>query len=155
MPMMAKTMDSLSRDSCAALAAGMSYGKYMATKITEPQLATKEITGVNPPGLSGQQARPYCIRCGKLIPSDTKQRLYCGTTCRNLTSAERAHEKYLKKIGSRGPMGRACPVCGTEFATTDRRKATCSPICAKAARSERMRKYQEQKRAKEKAEYGI
>ena len=116
-PAMAKVIDNLSRDSCAALAAGMSYGKYMATKGSASQLKAEEITGVNPPGLSGQQARPYCVHCGKLIPTDTKQRLYCGAMCRSLAYAERAHAKYLKKVGSRGSVARICPVCGTEGIT--------------------------------------
>lgn len=140
---MAKTMDNLSRDSCAALAAGMSYGKYMAAKNAGTVPAHP---CANPPELVGQQKRLFCVRCGNPIPDHTRQRLYCGDACRKLGTSERAREKYLIKIGSHGPKLNTCPVCGKEYMMTDRRKTTCSPICSKVARSERVKKYQEQKR---------
>lgn len=143
---MAKTMDNLTRDSCAALAAGMSYGKYMAAKHAAPQLPAKELPGVNPTELTGQQARPFCVRCGNPIPLKSRQRLYCGDACRKLGTSERAREKYLIRTGSQGPKLSTCPVCGKEYMMTDLRRTTCSPICSKVARSERVKRYQEQKR---------
>lgn len=152
---MAKQMDNLSRDSCAALAAGMSYGKYMVMKESGKSPMAREENRTNPPETNGQQKRLFCVRCGKPVPDNTRQRLYCGDECRKLATAERAREKYLKKIGVYGPSVNTCPVCGTAFSTTDRRKTFCSPTCFKAARSERVQKCRENKRAKENAENGI
>ena len=152
---MAKQMDNLSQDSCAALAAGMSYGKYMVMKESGKIPVSGKEKRANPPEITGQQKRLYCIRCGEPVPDNTRQRLYCGDECRKLATAERAHEKYLQRIGSPRPMVRTCPVCGKDYSTTDRRKLTCSPICSRVARSERVKKYQKKISAKENAENGV
>ena len=137
-------MDNLAKDAAAARAAGMSYGQYMAAK---ERTSEQEVMQ----SASGRDEQLFCTHCGKPISDHTRQRLYCGEECRRLETLKRAHEKYLKKTGLQEAVARACPVCGSTFATTDRRRITCSPICSKVARSQRIKKYQEEKRTKESA----
>lgn len=148
-------MDNLAKDAAAALAAGMSYGQYMAMKEAGKVPAVQDAKRGNPDQITGQQKRLFCIHCGKPIPDNTRQRLYCGEVCRKLVTSERAQEKYRRKVGAPASTARICPICGAEFFSTDRRKIMCSPVCSKAARSERVKRYQEQKRAKENANHGI
>lgn len=134
---------------------GVQYGRWKAAKDAGILNRPAEAKPINPPKTNGQQKRLFCVRCGKPVPDNTRQRLYCGDECRKLATAERAREKYLKKIGVHGPSVNTCSVCGTAFSTTDRRKTFCSPTCFKVARSERVQKCRDNKRAKENAENGI
>ena len=134
---------------------GVHYGAWRAAKDAGLLGKPAEKRPSNPPDLTGQQKRLFCIRCGKPVPDNTQQRLYCGGECRALMNAERAHEKYLKRVAPQGPAVRACLVCGMEFSTTDRRRTACSPICAKVAGSERSRRSKEKKLAMEIAGNGV
>lgn len=50
---MAKTADNLTLDACAARAAGMSYGKYMAAKCAGTLPSVPEVKDSNPPEYVG------------------------------------------------------------------------------------------------------
>ena len=71
---MAKNMDKLSQDAAAALAAGMTYGKYMAMK--KPIIVEK--VPVQPTGY-----KHTCLNCGKefYVPYRYLTK-YCGRRCR-------------------------------------------------------------------------
>ena len=112
-------MDKLSQDSCDALKAGMSYGKYMAmkgsTKVTRPTPAPTGYYHV-------------CQHCGKefYVP-DKKPRKFCGDRCRELSY-------YVPKIKT---AHRICPICGKEFVTTKKQQKYCGEHCAKFAKSQK------------------
>lgn len=80
-------MDNLSRDSTAALKAGMSYGMWKAlhphTKREAEQTAEDE---------------RLCQRCGKPIPKGSrKERKYCSDKCKQAADKARYGNKYRKE----------------------------------------------------------
>lgn len=67
-------MDQLSKDAAAARKAGLTYGKYMATKYKpeeKPKPKQKKKTAEG----------PKCVLCGMLIPPNTHRRRYCSAAC--------------------------------------------------------------------------
>lgn len=82
-----QTIDRLAEDAKAALAAGMSYGKYKALKRenllpqTFPTTATAESDLV-------------CAICGK--PISLRKRKYCGPECADV-ARNRQHQLIKKK----------------------------------------------------------
>lgn len=74
-------MDQLARDAMAARKAGMTYGKYMATK---PQPESPE----RYPKKKKKETAPRCVNCDMLIPPACKSRKYCCSEC-----AEEARRK--------------------------------------------------------------
>jgi hypothetical protein len=89
-----KPMDKLSRDSCDALAHGMSYGKWMAIKppVDIVPIKTKD------------KVERTCERCGKIFYRNDKVRVkYCSPECkwdayleRTNEHRQRNREKYLE-----------------------------------------------------------
>ena len=80
-------MDQLSKDAAAARRAGLSYGRYMATKY-QPQEKPK------PKAKKKKEEGPKCVLCGTPIPPYSQRRLYCSAAC-----ADRAVTlRELKKV---------------------------------------------------------
>lgn len=70
-------MDQLSKDAVAAQKAGLSYGRYMATK---PQKAP----AVRYPKKEKKIDEGYrCVNCGMLIPAGVRSKKYCSPECAN------------------------------------------------------------------------
>lgn len=114
---MKEDMDKLSQDSCDAIKAGMSYGKYMAmkgsAKVTRPTPAPTGYYHV-------------CQHCGKeFYVEDRKTRKFCSDRCRQLSY-------YVPKIKT---ATKVCPTCGKEFVTTKKHQKYCGEFCAKVAKS--------------------
>lgn len=81
-----KEMDKLAYENHLALAAGMSYGKWKAMQ--DPVKIEKK------PGPFKIQTR-ICAYCGcEYVPTNNRNRAYCGARCRKLRNAEMAAEKY-------------------------------------------------------------
>lgn len=79
-------MDRLAMAASAALAAGMSYGKWKALNPNwEPP---KE----KPP----EKIKGYCKCCGTPIPADSKRFKYCSDECADKRSAELYRERHPK-----------------------------------------------------------
>ena len=111
-------MDKLSRDSCDAIKAGMSYGQYMAMKGSS--VATRST-----PAPTGY--RHVCQFCGKeFYVQDKSPRKFCNDYCRQ-------NSYYVPKIRN---YEKACEVCGKEFTTTKKQQKYCSEHCAKFAKSQ-------------------
>lgn len=85
-------MDKLSQDAAAALAAGMTYGKWKAKQpvkqIEAPAVAEEE----------KPQYRHVCEYCGKefFIKTNRKQKYCCKDCCREAYN-KRARERYIPK----------------------------------------------------------
>lgn len=77
--------EKLAQDAAAALAAGMTYGKYMAMKHSENKPVPK------PP----QQFTAVCKCCGKGFIKDRFHLKYCSYECREKYSEIRKRE-YIK-----------------------------------------------------------
>lgn len=78
-----KQPDRLSQDASAALAAGMSYGKYMAAK--EPVKVTM-------PARSGiWRTCPYCGK--EFVRYDKMRQIYCGFRCQRAAQDAREYER--------------------------------------------------------------
>ena len=67
-----KEPDKLARDAAAALAAGMSYGKWKA--LQDNPVPQKKVDGI-PEGWKA------CKRCGKLFKPKAKTQKYCEALC--------------------------------------------------------------------------
>ena len=130
-----KKMDKLSQDSCDALEAGMSYGKYMAmkgpTKVTPPEPTE--------PNRICQQSEPtepnrICQQCGKsfYVP-DNRKKKFCSDRCRELSY-------YEPKIKT---FKRICPICNKEFVTTKAQQKYCGDFCARVAKTQMIREWKE------------
>lgn len=120
-----KEMDKLSQDSCDALKAGMSYGKYMAMK------GTAKVTRPTPAPTGYYHV---CQHCGKEFYTDTRQpRKFCSDRCRELSY-------YVPKIKT---ATKVCPTCGKEFVTTKKHQKYCDEFCAKVGKSQKMREWRE------------
>lgn len=120
-----KKMDQLTQDAVAAHKAGMSYGKYMATK--------------NPPTIvrKPEDYKHTCAFCGKEFYSKTKAvRKYCSDKCRQDYYYRTKHELIVK----------TCPICGKEFAAETNWNKYCGEFCANVAQAQRSREYQQRKK---------
>lgn len=135
-----KKIDKLSRDSTAAIAAGMSYGKYMAMKNTT--------FFVKPPEDEIDEYAEYrhtCLNCGKEFISETRlPRKYCSDYCR--------YEYYTKKKSLEYPQKKTCPICGKEFTAETFRNKYCNPFCSKVGHGQRNKEYRLRKA--EEADHG-
>ena len=84
-----KEPDKLAQDAAAALAAGMSYGKWKA--LQENPLPKKKTDGI-PDGWK------VCKRCGKPFKSKAKNQSYCEYTCQREAAEERRKAKHLEEM---------------------------------------------------------
>ena len=82
---------------------GVHYGRWKAAKdagLLRRPVAKKP---VNPPEITGQQKRHFCVRCGEMVPDNTRQRLYCSKECAKRAQAEQVLRAYhRKKSGKEG-----------------------------------------------------
>ena len=80
-----KEPDKLAQDAAAALAAGMSYGKWKALQCN----STAKVEQSVPDGWL------VCNYCGKAFKPKTKRKqLYCEPVCQAAASRERCRENY-------------------------------------------------------------
>ena len=90
---MRKQIDNLTRDAMAALACGMSYGKYMASRTGRTTPAGRSecpvITVVNEPGEIA-----ICRGCGKAFTRKREGHIYCSDRCGSRT---RERERRMKE----------------------------------------------------------
>lgn len=77
--------DQLAEDATAALALGMSYGKYKA-------LQRENMLPTNKTPIPKEPQRPQCMICGQPMPMAGCRRKYCGPAC-----ADIAHERQLQE----------------------------------------------------------
>lgn len=107
-------MDQLTRDAIAAQKAGLSYGRYMATKEQKPSAvrypkkqAQKKVTDPSSPAapqnddLVVQSADPRCKLCGEPVPRDYKGRKYCSAAC-----ADEARRQQVREHNHRARAAR-------------------------------------------------
>lgn len=87
-------LDKLSQDAAAALAAGMTYGKWKGlqherSKNKDLQSRKKEITENDT-----QEGWCICKHCGKpFLPKDKRKKKYCDDPCRVAEYQKRNREK--------------------------------------------------------------
>ena len=81
-----KEMDNLAKDAAAALAAGMSYGKWKAIHGDTKDAQEEE---------SAQEGWRICQQCGRPFkPKSRRQQKYCDSVCQQDAQYERDREKY-------------------------------------------------------------
>lgn len=98
-----KELDNLSRCANEALAAGMTYGKYMAQKAYQEQKKQPQIL------LPGWKT---CPQCGKRFFPNHGKRIYCSDLCGQNARQTARNEKRAKD----NPIQpKICAVCGKEF----------------------------------------
>lgn len=83
-----KEMDNLAKDAAAALAAGMSYGKW---KALQENPVPKKKTGELPEGWK------LCKRCGKPFKA-RKTQVYCEYSCQREEAVENDREKHNERM---------------------------------------------------------
>ena len=83
-----KEMDKLALDAAAALAAGMSYGKWKALQgIKVPE---KKVEGI-PEGWKA------CKHCGKPFKPNRASQLYCEIECQRAVAKEKDREQHNER----------------------------------------------------------
>ena len=98
-------MDQLAKDAIAAQKAGMSYGKYMATKRQPaPEVQKKKKTikkkadAKSEEGVKADGAdQKLCQMCGEPIPAGVKNRKYCSHECAGRAREQQASESKRRK----------------------------------------------------------
>lgn len=86
-----KEMDNLAKDAAAALAAGMSYGKW---KALQENPVVEEKNEDSPKGWK------VCPRCGKSFKPNkwgSGRQIYCDVGCQMEANAERNRERNLER----------------------------------------------------------
>lgn len=126
-----KEIDRLTQENAAALAAGMSYGKWKARQYV-PQAAAKAPTVA---GEEKPQYRHVCEYCGKeFFIKSKRQQKYCCYDCRYEADNKRLREK------NNVPYRHVCEYCGTEFViNTKRQQKYCCEECRQQAHRQQMR----------------
>lgn len=158
--------DQLARDAAAALAAGLTYGKYMAIKENRDPVHDEPLPGeeklicekCGQPFFRANKRlvkkckacregrtlyRKVCPFCGKEFTCKNGQRIYCDQTCKEKSDGKRWREKMLKE---RGSNIQNCAKCGKEFESINRR-IYCSEECRVKVAAERSHKQWEDRLA--------
>lgn len=130
----------------AALAEGLSYGKYMAKYNYDPP-CLKSLSEGNYGGDNGkettQKEQPkeilkVCPQCGKEFL--TIRRIYCSTDCQQEHNAEYNKRAYIKRKLERGD--RYCVMCMKVIPVERRASAkTCSDKCSEWMKKKRWSEY--------------
>lgn len=123
-------MDRLSRDACAALEAGMSYGKW---KAMHPYTGTYEPAAEQ----EAKWKQVKCKQCGKefLRPSGKSNQLYCSEQCR-VAANDKARAERRKKETTY-----VCIVCGADFKFKRFAKYCCRECYQEGQRQNAKRRY--------------
>ena len=83
-----REMDNLAKDAAAALAAGMSYGKW---KALQENPVHKKKTDEIPEGWKA------CIRCGKPFKPKAITQKYCEIACQREVAMEKDRERHNER----------------------------------------------------------
>ena len=86
-----KEMDNLAKDAAAALAAGMSYGKWKAMQDNPVVIEKKEVLR------EGWKVCPVCGKKFKLNKYGSRQ-IYCEIGCQKKAQYERTKEKEVQRV---------------------------------------------------------
>lgn len=117
-----KELDNLTRCSNEALAAGMTYGKYMAMKYEQEQVPKVKA----PKPLPGWRV---CRHCGKKFYASHGNRQYCSDICSANAHYKMQRDKITKNQKLIPP--KICATCGKEFipSKNDKRIKYCGNEC--------------------------
>lgn len=145
-------LDQLTKDSIAAQKAGMSYGKYMASRYRQPVVETD----VKP-----ETQKRVCPTCGKEISKYANgNRRYCSEYClyegRKEATLARYHAKKAEANADHERPKRVCLVCGKDIPKhMHGSNRYCSPECKhereKAVNRAKWAKNKDQNNAKRRA----
>ena len=86
-----KVLDNIDKDSiqCMKDGFGVHYGRWKAAQVPVKVEPKKSKIGIE---------TSICAYCGcEFIPSDNRNRKYCGARCRKLRNLECATEKYYRQ----------------------------------------------------------
>ena len=86
-----KEMDNLAKDAAAALAAGMSYGKWKAMQDRPVVIEKKEETP------DGWKVCPHCGTSYKPNKWGSGRQIYCDVTCQKAAQSIRRSEKNAER----------------------------------------------------------
>lgn len=114
-----KELDQITLDSIAAEKAGLSYGRYIALYKTNHQI----------PQAHGKRI-VNCLHCGaKIIRYDKRDSKFCSVSCREKHYYSQKHSADAKLANPDNIPVKICPICQTEFITSDKRKKYCGRTC--------------------------
>lgn len=136
-----KQMDRLSRESCEALAMGMTYGQYKAWQkergLGEPANPRSPLF-INPE----EKLELVCEVCGQKFKTKTKHRKYCSAECKGKVDRDRQREKRQQPTDLAAP--RICEACGKEITNRPGARKFCSVQCCRRASGSTYRKRQKE-----------
>lgn len=131
-----KELDRLTQENAAALAAGMSYGKWKVKQ------ALGQVVSPVPypaPAVAAQEKQPYthiCEYCGTEYYTSRSRSKYCCEGCRREAVNQRERER--RNV----PYHHICEYCGKEFViNTKRRQRYCGEECRELAHLLQMREH--------------
>ena len=93
-------MDNLAKDAAAALASGMSYGKYMALHykpVEKKPAPKKEEPAQKPVPKKESEGDKVCKICGASFIAARPHQVCCGTACSQENSRRESVEWHRKK----------------------------------------------------------
>lgn len=124
-------IDRLTQENAAALAAGMSYGKWKAKQYVAQAAAKSPAVAETP------QYRHVCEYCGQeFFIKAKRQQKYCCEECRREASYQREREK------NNVPCQHVCEYCGQEFViNTKRKQRFCCEECRQQAHRQQVREH--------------
>lgn len=101
-----REMDNLAKDAAAALAAGMSYGKYMALhyKPVPNKPAPKKET----PKKEVPKGGRVCVICGEIFYTKLHHQLCCGKECSKENGRRKAREYQRLRYAERKAKNAEC-----------------------------------------------
>lgn len=145
------TEDRLSLIVSAALAEGLSYGKYMQKYNYDPPCLKNPPPRASPAKSCAPVRKSFppkvCRHCGIAFTPHHNSQRYCTPKCQQAHKQELYRRRYAAK---KDTQERFCVVCGTPLPpNTKSQVITCSPDCSVIRR--RTRKLQAEHSRKEKA----
>lgn len=170
--------DQLDIDSTAAIEAGMSYGKYMATKkpvrIEKPKPEGKRFVCKCCGEVfyrSANYAYQFCSEgcrdkwqdikdredktvakcaiCGNVFIPRSVNSKYCSDDCRTAAQYESTRKTNQKRKEAKVIPPRNCTYCGKEFTPKTLRIHYCGDFCRQMAHNDRQRESKRKKREQE------
>lgn len=102
-----REMDNLAKDAAAALAAGMSYGRYMALRY-KPPVRERPSTKKDTSKKEVPKGARVCVICGEVFYTKMPHQLCCSKECSKENGRRKSREYQRIKYAERKAKNAEC-----------------------------------------------